>query len=422
MDQNSAEQRQHIYFPRPHRSLFERQANHCCPFCSKAYRTSTWLENHIKTKHTTAITQEKSEIPADKNNSYRSSVKNAMLLPSPFQESRRPGLTQDVPATVALLKQLLPLMEELLPILEQLDGVSLYDSSMGPSNLRVPKRSASSPDLRGEQGAKLRELDSTVTGMYTSGNQIESQNHPGGATSHGRTSVNNGNPHGTQYTGSMTAFSEGSQFRIDSPRYSRRILRNPYSEQAQGPEEVLSYISTPYLHPQNQRVPQQRHQWRPSQTPESYSQLDNTTSVPYESLAGNPLPSFSSGLFRRQREDASDGLSSAEPLLGTTQPEANFQRSYSVEDPHQEAGQHQPTLKEWQQYPFSTSQQTTEHIIGDYHTDIFQGWNLSATMDPASITPTARLVEETTTERGYHDRSGKSVAGKAPTNSKPGNC
>lgn len=421
MNQNSAEQRQDIYLPQPHHSLLERQANYCCPFCSKAYRTSTWLENHIKIKHTTAMTQEQSEIPAHINSSYHSSMSNAMLLHAPFQESRRPGLTQDLPTTVALLKQLLPLMEGLLPVLEQLDGVSLCNPSMGRSNLRTPKRCASSPDLRGEQGAKLRELDSSITGMYTSGNQIESQNHRGGTTSHLCIPMSSGDPPGSQYTGSMMASSEGSQFKIGSPHHSRGIPRHPYFEQAQGSEEVLSYISTPYSQDTNHRVLQRRHQWRPSQTPGCYSRPDNTTPVPQEFLVGHPPPSFSSGLFPHEREDPSDGLNSAEPLLGTTQPEPNFRRSYSVEDPHQEVGQHQPTLQELQQYPFSTRQQTTEHILGDYHTDIFQDWNLSATMDPASTAPAAPLGE-TITERKHRDRSGQSVAGKAPTNSGPRNC
>lgn len=416
MNQSPVDQRRDICLPGPHCGLSEQQDNHYCPYCSKAYRTSTWLENHIKTKHTVAATQEQSEMLAHMSNSCHNSVRNALLLSQSLQESRRPALIQE------LLKQLVPLMERLLPVLEQLGDASLCAPSMASRNLRAPKRCASSPDLRGEREAKLQGLDSSIPEVCTASNQTEPQNYPSGTPSYARISMSSGDPCGILYTGSTTAFSEGSHLNIDSSHYSRRIPRYPYAEQAQGSDGELSYSSTPYLQALNDGIPQRWHRLRSSRTPGPYIQPENTTPMPHELLAGNPLPLLSGEQIPHEHGYSSDWLNSFEPLMGTMQLEPNVQRSYSGEDRHQEMEQNQSIMQGVQQYPSSARQQATEHVLGDCYDRIFHDWNLSPTLDSASTIPVPRLVESMNGGK-YHDHeSGHSISGKFPANSEPGNC
>lgn len=87
MKRGSENRRQDVDFPCPHRSLLGGQGGYRCPHCFKAYKTPTWLENHIKAKHTTSMTQDQSEILAHTSNSYQNSVSNTMLLFQSFRES-----------------------------------------------------------------------------------------------------------------------------------------------------------------------------------------------------------------------------------------------------------------------------------------------------------------------------------------------
>lgn len=323
---------------------------------------------------------------------------------------------------MALLKQLPPLIESLLPLLEQLDSVSLCAPSIGHSNLQTPKRCASSPDIRGEGRAKLRELDSSIPEACTAGNHNGPQNYPSVSSSYAPTTMISGDPCGTQCTGSMTALSEENHFTMDSPHHSRRITRHPFLEQAQGSEEVLSYSGTPYFQTPNDGVLQRRHRLRSSEIPGPYSQPDNTTALPHRFLGGHPSPSLSGERILHQHEYSSDWLSSFEPRLGTMQPEPNVQQSHSVENPHQEMKQHQSIMQGLQQYPASSaSQQDTEHILGVHHDDIFHDWNLSPTLHPASTMPSAQSAEIMNRE-DYHVHLGHSIPGNFPTNSEPGSC
>lgn len=132
-----------------HRRLPNRHVIHYCPYCSKQYTNPTWLEKHVKDKHSAEFTSEWSQSLADMIYSRRSIANSATLLSqySVPQELPHSSLIRDLQAMSSSLKSFLPLIDNLVTLLQDPSGIPSRAHSIDRDHLRDLKRCSSCQDL-----------------------------------------------------------------------------------------------------------------------------------------------------------------------------------------------------------------------------------------------------------------------------------
>lgn len=241
--------------------LYKQRVNFCCPHCSKEYRTPTWLDNHIKTKHSTRGAQGLSQPLADMIHNRRTIANSAGLLPqsSVAEDPHHFILIRELQATASLLKSFLCRIEDLVVLLQEPNGAHSTARSVNRGPLRDLKRRASSQDLHGQskrQGISTSASDfpipQTTDTMLLNGFEIQTPS-----------SVQNP--------------CEGDHGGFDSSEDSLGFARYSSFEQAQGVCLPLSQQATlPSQAPTSGSSPRQR-KTRHSQAPKTQCPTGNAT-------------------------------------------------------------------------------------------------------------------------------------------------
>lgn len=385
MNRNSTNSRQDVDFPRTHRAHSQQQGNHRCPHCSKSYRRATWLDNHIQTKHSTRLTREQSEMLAHISNNHGTSTSNSMLLSQSFQQTNRSALNVDLKNMLVLLKQLSPLMENLLPALEQLGGAVLDPHAMRRSDLRNPKRCASSPDLRGELETKRRELSVSMSEARVFGGLNDSEDCLDKTVRHLPSPAHRDDSNAAMQTTSRAALPERNSFKLDSP--------NTYPDHPRSSQELLSHSSTPFYQAPNNALPQRRRQSRLSPAPRFQNLSESSIQAPHEFLEWFQPPAASMERTPLQYEHSSMWSNPARLLLGSKHSKSDAQLQRFEDAPYQELDQHRSIMQRSQQNLPSHHQQASQHSFSDCLGDIFQDWISPNTPNPDSSDSTMSVAQ-----------------------------
>lgn len=129
-----------------HQEPPNRHVGYCCHFCSKPYTSSTWLDKHIKEKHSAESAFGRLQSLTDTIHNPRGIENRTILLPQSSipQEFHHSNLVRDLQAMSSSLKRFIPLLDDLVALLQEPNDVSSRARSINQNHARNLKRRASS--------------------------------------------------------------------------------------------------------------------------------------------------------------------------------------------------------------------------------------------------------------------------------------
>lgn len=294
--------------PPSRRGLPNRRVGYYCRHCHKQYTTSTWLDKHIKDKHSAESTLERSQSLADIINNRRGIANSALLLPQSSipQELHHSSLIRDLQGMSSSLKRFLPLIDDLVTLLQEPNEVSSRAHSISQNHPRNLKRRASSQDVHEQnkrQGTSTSASDLSLlrTDDLMYWDDFESQD------ASPATSVGGGDLRG-----------------FDSSEYALCVAQNPSFEQVQ--EIRLPFSQQTALSSQAlaSEFPRKQRQSRPSRVPktqsftgkmfETFQRQPQGNLSPCEQLASYPHKTSPTGLATEWVPPESTGNMTRTPL------------------------------------------------------------------------------------------------------------
>lgn len=320
---------------RRHRASSKRQSSHHCPYCSKQYRTSTWLDNHVKAKHTTSFTQDRWRSLRDKIHDRRRVVSNTPMLsqPSALQEWDHSALLQGLQTMSSSVKSLLHLIDDHVALLHKSNDFSSKAHSIDRSHLQDLKRRASSQELHGQK--KRRGFPTSVSDFYVPPtaepmhwNELESR-----------------------YTSPVATLWEGNYFAIGSPEQSLGVARYPYPEHRQSTRLPLSKASVAPSRSPTIGYPQQ-HKSRFLGAPDAQDLTNNSTPA-FQELPSrhkgrmSPCGHLTPYPYETSLAQLGSGWTPLDPMEQLT----DTQLQKSLDLPNHKPGESLSSLNAFQQYP-----------------------------------------------------------------------